>query len=84
MSKNKKAALYYLDPVEFLFGLRFVTYFQRFFIVLIPLGAFMHEGLVWTIADLLINFMTIINMIGIVGLYKVVLSFHQKTSLKQI
>ncbi len=58
--------------VEFLLGLRYVVPFQWIFILIIPLGAFLHEQAVWTFADLSINFMFIINMFGVITLAKIV------------
>jgi AGCS family alanine or glycine:cation symporter len=54
--------------VEFALGERFLTPFKILFILVIPLGAFMHDAFVWHIADLSINFMFLINMIGVLGL----------------
>lgn len=68
--------------VEFLCGLSFVRPFQLMFIAVIPIGAFMHEQTVWTIADLSINFMFIINMVGVVGLSKMV--FQSRRADKQL
>jgi AGCS family alanine or glycine:cation symporter len=64
--------------VEFLVGTRFVRPFQWFFIAAIPFGAFLHEQAIWTIADFSINFMFIINMIGVVGLSKIVFAANIK------
>lgn len=58
--------------VEFLLGDNFVKPFQLIFIALVPLGAFLQEQAVWTIADLSINFMFIINIVGVVMLSKIV------------
>ncbi|HXW53480.1 MAG TPA: amino acid carrier protein [Myxococcota bacterium] len=65
--------------VEFLFGPNLVTPFQWLFILIIPLGAFLHEQAVWTFADLSINFMFIINMVGVVSLSKIV--FRERSRL---
>lgn len=54
--------------VEFLCGLRFVKPFQWLFIAIVPFGVFMREKAIWTTADLSINFMFAINMIGVVCL----------------
>lgn len=66
--------------VEFLFGLRFVKPFQLIFIAIIPIGAFLKEQAVWTIADFSINFMFVINMIGVIGLSKLVFISQKKTT----
>lgn len=60
--------------VEFLFGLRYVRPFQFLFIAIIPLGAFLQEQAVWTIADFSINLMFISNMIGVTALSGLVIS----------
>jgi AGCS family alanine or glycine:cation symporter len=65
--------------VEFLLGHRFVRPFQLLFIAVIPIGAFMHEQAVWTIADLSINFMFIINMVGVIGLSKIIFQSRQSS-----
>ncbi len=60
--------------VEFLFGAQHVRLFQIIFIALIPVGAFLEEQFVWIVADFSINFMFIANMIGVVGLSKLVIA----------
>lgn len=64
--------------VEFLVGLKYVRAFQWLFLLVIPFGAYMHETLVWTIADLSINFMFIINMVGVFGLRSIVLAYRRQ------
>lgn len=66
--------------VEFLFGTHFVRPFQLLFIAIIPLGAFLEEQAVWTIADFSINLMFVTNMIGVVGLSRLVLSYSKKSA----
>jgi AGCS family alanine or glycine:cation symporter len=65
--------------VEFLLGLRFVRPFQLIFIAIIPFGAYLKEQAVWAIADFSINFMFVINMIGVIALSKIVLKNKKPT-----
>lgn len=58
--------------VEFLAGLSMVKPFQLLFILLIPFGVLVSEGMIWNIADLSINFMFLLNVTGIIGLFKLV------------
>ncbi len=51
--------------VEYLWGDKLVMPFRLLFIILVPYGVYIHENIVWLIADLSINFMFIINMIGV-------------------
>lgn len=64
---------------EFLLGQRAVKPFQFLFIATIPMGAYIHETMVWTIADLSTNLMFIINMIGVVGLSRLVIDTYKKS-----
>ena len=59
--------------VEYLWDDKFVKAFRILFILLVPYGVFIHENLVWLIADLSINFMFIINMVGVIGLSSLVI-----------
>jgi AGCS family alanine or glycine:cation symporter len=61
---------------EFLFGARFEKYFQGIFILLIPLGAVLKISLIWTLADVAISLMLILNLIGIIGLLGKVKETH--------
>lgn len=63
--------------VEYLFSRRFIKPFQYLFVAFIPMGALFHVTLVWTIADIFMNLMLILNMIGIVGLYREVASLYE-------
>jgi len=54
--------------VEYLLGRRFIKPFQLFFIAIIPLSIFPQGAFLWTIADISINFMFVINMTGVIGL----------------
>jgi AGCS family alanine or glycine:cation symporter len=57
---------------EFWLGSRFAKAFQWLFICIIPFGALMKETELWDLSDLSINLMFFINMVGIVGLRKLV------------
>lgn len=62
--------------VEFLVGPEKRRLFQTIYIALIPLGSFFHVSMIWTLADIAISLMLIINLIGIIGLIKQVIP-HQ-------
>jgi alanine or glycine:cation symporter, AGCS family len=64
--------------IEFLFGRRYIKLFQLFFIAFIFIGGFLQGSFVWLIADISLNLMFIINMIGVVGLSAGVISFTRK------
>ena len=61
-----------MRAVEFLLGLSYIKPFQFFFIALIPFGGLLHQRTIWTLADLSINLMFIVNMMGIIGLFSLV------------
>lgn len=61
--------------VEFLFGRRFIKVFQTLFVGMIPLGALPYGLGLWTVADICINLMFIVNMVGIVNLSANVIRF---------
>lgn len=63
--------------VEYLFSRRMIKPFQFLFVAVIPLGALFHVTLVWTIADIFMNLMLILNLIGIVGLYREVARLYE-------
>ncbi len=54
--------------VGFLFGRRYVRLFQILYIVLIPVGALLHVDFVWTLADISLSCMLVMNMVGVAGL----------------
>lgn len=57
-----------------------VKLFQLLFIATIPFGVFLNEGIIWTVADLSINCMFIINIIGVVGLSKIALDSRKQNT----
>lgn len=63
--------------VEYLFSYRFITPFRIIFIAAIPYGFYVHDKLVWLVADLSINLMFIINIIGIIFLHGMVIANKQ-------
>jgi len=56
--------------IEFLFSTKLIKPLQILFILIIPVGAYLKVNLIWTIADLLMNTMLLINMVGLVLLAK--------------
>lgn len=59
--------------VGFLFGPALVRPFQFLYILLIPLGALLHVEIVWTLADISLSLMVVINLIGITKLSREVI-----------
>ncbi len=70
--------------VEYLFSRKMIRPFQWLFIAFVPLGAIFHVKVVWTIADIFMNLMLIINLIGLVGLYKEVALLYNNPERKRI
>lgn len=54
--------------VEYLWGLTKIRWFQYVFIVLIPLGTFIHVETIWKLADIFMALMLFANMVGVIGL----------------
>ena len=50
-----------------------VLMFKWFFVIIIPIGAGCSVRFVWSLADIVLNIMLIINMIGVIGLSKEVI-----------
>lgn len=61
--------------VEYLLGRSFIKPFQILFILIIPFGVFPQGTAIWTVADISINLMFMINMVGIIGLSTGVIHF---------
>lgn len=59
--------------VIFLFGQRLIPFFQFLYILLIPLGTFLHVDFIWILADISLSLMVVINLAGIAGLSKEVI-----------
>lgn len=63
--------------IDYLFGMRPVKIFLIFYILAIPLGTILEVNLVWVIADIAITSMLVINLFGVAGLSKQVISESQ-------
>jgi alanine or glycine:cation symporter, AGCS family len=58
--------------IEYLFSKKWVPYFQFLFTIFIPLGTLFTVNMIWSLADIFMNCMLLINVIGIIGLCKLV------------
>ena len=63
--------------VSFLLPKHAIYWFRWCFIIMIPIGACCSVQLVWLIADIALNNMLLINIIGIIGLSKEVIGDYQ-------
>lgn len=63
--------------VGFLFGPSFIRPFQLLYILFVPIGAILHVDFVWILADISLSLMVVINLIGVAGLSKEVISDSQ-------
>jgi AGCS family alanine or glycine:cation symporter len=70
--------------IEFLFSPKMIRPFQYLFVAIIPLGALFHVKLVWTVADIFMNLMLIINVIGLIGLYRHVTLLYSTPERKRV
>jgi len=70
--------------VEYLFSPKMIKPFQYLFVAFIPLGAMFHVKMVWTVADIFMNLMLIINVIGLIGLFKHVATLFHTPERKRI
>lgn len=59
---------------EYLFGVRGITAYKLIYIALVASGSFLNLALIWTLADIVNGLMAIPNLIGLLGLSKVVFS----------
>lgn len=67
----------YDKAIEYLFSAKHTRLFQYLFVACLPLGALFHVRAVWTLADIFMNLMLVVNVIALIGLYKeVALLFH--------
>lgn len=55
---------------EYLFGPNYSHWFRYIYIALVPVGCLVYLDLVWILADISITLMLFINLIGVVGLSK--------------
>lgn len=70
--------------VEYLFSAKMVRPFQLLFIAVIPFGAFLHVKAIWTVADIFMNLMLVLNVIGLIGLYKEVAALYSTPERKRV
>jgi AGCS family alanine or glycine:cation symporter len=70
--------------IEYLFSPKMIRPFQIFFVACLPLGALFHVKVVWTVADIFMNLMLIINVLGLIGLYKHVALLYSNPERKRI
>jgi AGCS family alanine or glycine:cation symporter len=68
---------------EYLFGIKAIKIYRYIFIALVAIGAYIKLDLVWTIADIVNALMAIPNLIGLIGLRKVIIS-ETRAYLKNI
>jgi AGCS family alanine or glycine:cation symporter len=59
---------------EYLFGVKGIKVYRYIFILLVAIGPYLKLELVWIIADIVNGLMAIPNLIGILGLRKVIIS----------
>lgn len=59
--------------IEFMFSTKAIRKFQILFVMLIPMGVFFKVNVVWSLADLFMNFMLIINLIGLIYLSPIII-----------
>lgn len=64
--------------IAYLAGARYTKWFACLYIVLIPVGAIVHVDLVWVLADICITLMLLVNLVGIIGLSKEVVSLSRE------
>ena len=59
--------------IEYLIGVKFIKYYRVIYIVLVGIGAFLPLETIFIIADIVNGLMALPNLIGIIGLRKVVI-----------
>ena len=74
----------YDKAIEFLFSAKYIRLFQYLFVACVPLGALFHVGAIWTLADIFMNLMLIINVVALIGLYKEVSILFRTPERKQV
>lgn len=60
--------------VVYLFGVRRILPYKIIFVILIASGAFLKLELIWKLADIVNGLMAIPNLIGLIGLRKVIVA----------
>ena len=68
---------------EYLFGVKGIKVYKVIYIVLVASGSFLNLSLIWTLADIVNGLMAIPNLIGLLGLSKVVFSETQNYFSRQ-
>lgn len=68
----------------FLIGPQKGKIFRLFFLAMIPVGSLIQVSLIWTLADIAITFMLVINLIGVIGLSHLVIEATQKSETTQL
>lgn len=63
---------------EYLFGVKAIKPYKVIYILLVASGSFLQLSLIWTLADIVNGLMAIPNLIGLLGLSKVVFSETRK------
>ncbi|CAG9001289.1 MAG: Amino-acid carrier protein AlsT [Candidatus Celerinatantimonas neptuna] len=58
--------------IEFLVGVKGIVPYRLVFIILVGSGAFLHLNLIWILADIVNGLMAIPNLIGLLGLRKII------------
>ena len=71
-------SLYGTRCFEYLFGLKYVKFYQVAFIIVVVIGSTLELSLVWNIADTLNGFMAIPNLVALLGLSGVVIKLTKE------
>ena len=71
-------SLYGTRCFEYLFGLKYVKFYQVAFIIMVVIGSTLELSLVWNIADTLNGFMAIPNLVALLGLSGVVIKLTKE------
>jgi AGCS family alanine or glycine:cation symporter len=70
--------------LEFLVGTKKGKWFRYLYIILVPLGSFLHVDMIWVMADTAIIFMLLINLVGIGGLSPYVIKAHKDFTKEEL
>ena len=69
--------------IEFLFGPKAITPYRLAWVIVIPLGAYQKQGLIWNLADILNGLMVFPNLIAVALLSPVVFKLTREYIAKQ-
>jgi AGCS family alanine or glycine:cation symporter len=58
--------------IQYLFGIKSVKPYRIVFVVIVAIGAIVHLEFVWTVSDIMNGLMAFPNLVGLIGLYKIV------------